>query len=136
MAVTLVDSLDTLWIMGLHDEFDQATEWISKSLNVRLMNGGTTSLYTYNIYVGIPIYVCIFLCIPHYFVNAILVLASARDGDCVRDHHSESRGVVVCVQPLQKQSKLSSVITYYFRTKSEETPTKDALPHNCSHSHY
>ena len=128
MAVTLVDSLDTLWIMGLHDGFGQATEWISKNLNVRLMSGGTTSLYT--------IYVCIFLCIPHYFVNAILVLASARDGDCVRDHHSESRGVVVCVQPLQKQSKLSSVITYYFRTKSEETPTKDALPHNCSHSHY
>lgn len=32
MAVTLLDSLDTLWVMGLHDEFDAATDWISKNL--------------------------------------------------------------------------------------------------------
>ena len=29
-GVSLIDSLDTMWIMGLHDEFDQAMEHVSK----------------------------------------------------------------------------------------------------------
>lgn len=28
MGVTLVDSLDTLWIMGMKDEFNEAKEWV------------------------------------------------------------------------------------------------------------
>eukprot|EP00929_Paragymnodinium_shiwhaense_P094445 TRINITY_DN55028_c0_g1_i1.p1 TRINITY_DN55028_c0_g1~~TRINITY_DN55028_c0_g1_i1.p1 ORF type:complete len:822 (-),score=151.23 TRINITY_DN55028_c0_g1_i1:271-2616(-) len=31
-AVTMVDSLDTLWIMGLHDEFNEAKDWLQKNL--------------------------------------------------------------------------------------------------------
>lgn len=32
MGVTLVDSLDTLWLMGMKEEFAEAREWVAKSL--------------------------------------------------------------------------------------------------------
>ncbi|MED6216516.1 Mannosyl-oligosaccharide 1 2-alpha-mannosidase mns2 [Stylosanthes scabra] len=35
LGATLVDSLDTLYIMGLHTEFQKATEWIEKSFSLR-----------------------------------------------------------------------------------------------------
>ena len=31
--MTLLDSLDTLWLMGLREEFDDATEWVRNNLN-------------------------------------------------------------------------------------------------------
>ena len=33
MGATLVDSLDTLWLMGLREEFDEAAEWIFSSFS-------------------------------------------------------------------------------------------------------
>ncbi|NWS37939.1 MA1A2 mannosidase, partial [Probosciger aterrimus] len=33
MGATIVDALDTLYIMGLHDEFREAQEWIDKNLD-------------------------------------------------------------------------------------------------------
>ena len=33
MGVTLVDSLDTLWIMGMKDEFEEAKEWVKNELS-------------------------------------------------------------------------------------------------------
>ncbi|XP_072993669.1 mannosyl-oligosaccharide 1,2-alpha-mannosidase MNS1-like [Typha latifolia] len=33
LGATLVDSLDTLYIMGLHDEFQEAREWVADSLD-------------------------------------------------------------------------------------------------------
>ncbi|KAK1320413.1 Mannosyl-oligosaccharide 1,2-alpha-mannosidase MNS1 [Acorus calamus] len=33
LGATLVDSLDTLYIMGLHKEFDKAREWVANSLD-------------------------------------------------------------------------------------------------------
>jgi hypothetical protein len=32
LGVTLVDSLDTLWVMGMKDEFDEAAVWVKNSL--------------------------------------------------------------------------------------------------------
>lgn len=32
MGVTLVDSLDTLWVMGMMDEFEEAKEWVKSGL--------------------------------------------------------------------------------------------------------
>lgn len=32
VAVTLIDSLDSLWIMGLRDEFEDARSWIAANL--------------------------------------------------------------------------------------------------------
>jgi len=32
LGVTIVDSLDTLWIMGLHDEFNEARDWVRDHL--------------------------------------------------------------------------------------------------------
>eukprot|EP00397_Hematodinium_sp_SG-2012_P036499 GEMP01039406.1.p1 GENE.GEMP01039406.1~~GEMP01039406.1.p1 ORF type:complete len:536 (+),score=93.97 GEMP01039406.1:88-1695(+) len=32
-AYTMVDSLSTLWLMGMHDEFNEAAEWIEKNLH-------------------------------------------------------------------------------------------------------
>ena len=43
MGVTLLDSLDTLWLMGMHDEFDEATEWIKHHLNFNI--GKTVSTF-------------------------------------------------------------------------------------------
>jgi len=33
MGMTLIDSLDTLWLMGMKDEFREATEWVKAHLN-------------------------------------------------------------------------------------------------------
>ena len=32
MAMTMIDSLDTLWLVGLQEEFDEARNWIAKNL--------------------------------------------------------------------------------------------------------
>lgn len=32
MAMTLIDSLDTLWLMGLQEEFDEARRWVADNL--------------------------------------------------------------------------------------------------------
>ncbi|XP_054274703.1 endoplasmic reticulum mannosyl-oligosaccharide 1,2-alpha-mannosidase-like [Macrosteles quadrilineatus] len=34
LALTIVDGLDTLWIMGLHDEFKEGRDWVSSRLSV------------------------------------------------------------------------------------------------------
>eukprot|EP00891_Asterochloris_glomerata_P000369 jgi/Astpho2/369/Aster-02244 len=34
LGLTLVDSLDTLWMMGLKDEFQEAKQWVAKSLQL------------------------------------------------------------------------------------------------------
>lgn len=41
MGATIVDALDTLYIMGLHDEFKDGQEWIEQNLDfsvVRLID--------------------------------------------------------------------------------------------------
>ena len=32
-GATIVDSLDTLWLMGLNDEWQQARDWVASQLN-------------------------------------------------------------------------------------------------------
>jgi hypothetical protein len=36
MGVTLLDSLDTLWLMGMREEFEEATEWVEQHLNFNI----------------------------------------------------------------------------------------------------
>jgi hypothetical protein len=43
MGVTLVDSLDTLWLMGLKAEFEQARDWVRDSLTFD--NAGSVSVF-------------------------------------------------------------------------------------------
>lgn len=43
MGVTLVDSLDTLWLMGMKKEFAEAREWVAKSLSFD--HAGTVSVF-------------------------------------------------------------------------------------------
>jgi hypothetical protein len=43
MGVTLVDSLDTLWIMGMKDEFEDAKQWVQNSLTYK--KAGTVSMF-------------------------------------------------------------------------------------------
>ena len=33
LGLTIVDSLDTLLIMGLNEEFDEARQWVAKDLD-------------------------------------------------------------------------------------------------------
>ena len=37
MAMTMVDSLDTLWLMGLQEEFDEARAWLDEHFNLDLL---------------------------------------------------------------------------------------------------
>ena len=32
LGLTLIDSLDTMWLMGLSQEFNEATEWVAKEM--------------------------------------------------------------------------------------------------------
>ena len=38
LGATIVDSLDTLYIMGFMDEYNSAKEWVSKNLNLNIVN--------------------------------------------------------------------------------------------------
>ena len=46
MGVTLVDSLDTLWLMGMYDEFQEAKEWVATKLT--FAQAGTVSVFEVN----------------------------------------------------------------------------------------
>lgn len=43
MGVTLVDSLDTLWVMGLKKEFEEARDWVATQLSFK--HAGTVSVF-------------------------------------------------------------------------------------------
>ncbi|KAG7399026.1 Endoplasmic reticulum mannosyl-oligosaccharide 1,2-alpha-mannosidase [Phytophthora boehmeriae] len=45
MALTAVDSLDTLFLMGLHDEFDEASAWVKANLSSVMFQEGTVSFF-------------------------------------------------------------------------------------------
>uniref|UniRef100_A0A4W5NBG6 alpha-1,2-Mannosidase n=1 Tax=Hucho hucho TaxID=62062 RepID=A0A4W5NBG6_9TELE len=50
-GASIVDSLDTLYIMGLGEEYQEAKEWVENNLNLKV--GGEASLFEVNIrYVG------------------------------------------------------------------------------------
>ena len=38
MGMTLIDSLDTLWLMGLKEEFTEGVEWIVQSFQLESTN--------------------------------------------------------------------------------------------------
>lgn len=44
MGATIVDGLDTLYIMGLHDEFKQGRDWIAENLDFDIVS---TCFYIY-----------------------------------------------------------------------------------------
>ncbi|POM62728.1 Mannosyl-oligosaccharide 1,2-alpha-mannosidase [Phytophthora palmivora] len=45
MALTTVDSLDTLFVMGLHDEFDEASAWVKANLRDTMFQPKTVSFF-------------------------------------------------------------------------------------------
>ncbi|RLN88706.1 hypothetical protein BBJ28_00017178 [Nothophytophthora sp. Chile5] len=45
MALTLVDALDTLYIVGMFDEFDRASEWVANNMEQRIFLSGFISLF-------------------------------------------------------------------------------------------
>ncbi|KAH3745759.1 mannosyl-oligosaccharide 1,2-alpha-mannosidase [Pelomyxa schiedti] len=47
LGITIVDSLDTLWIMGMRDEFKKAREWVANNLDLSPWN--EVSLFETNI---------------------------------------------------------------------------------------
>lgn len=48
LGMTIVDCLDTLWLAGLQDEFDEARNWVTRSMNIAT-NKVTVSLFETNI---------------------------------------------------------------------------------------
>ena len=47
VGMTLVDSLGTLWLMGLKEEFEEAVQWVSDHL--ALQAASDVSVFEYNI---------------------------------------------------------------------------------------
>ncbi|TYZ58222.1 hypothetical protein PybrP1_007617 [[Pythium] brassicae (nom. inval.)] len=45
MAWTLLDSLDTLFVLGLHDEFDDASAWAKANLRERVLQRGSVKFF-------------------------------------------------------------------------------------------
>lgn len=45
MAITLVDSLDTLYLVGMFDEFDRASAWVATHMKARIWRRGSISLF-------------------------------------------------------------------------------------------
>ena len=39
MGATIVDSMDTLYIMGMMDEFNKGKDWIGQNLDLNQMSG-------------------------------------------------------------------------------------------------
>merc|ERR1719209_1184405 len=52
MGATIVDSLDTLYIMGLQEDFDKGKEWVSANLDMNQMSGDVSVFETNIRYVG------------------------------------------------------------------------------------
>jgi mannosyl-oligosaccharide alpha-1,2-mannosidase len=38
LGATIVDSMDTLYIMGYHKEYELGKEWIQKNFNIKIVN--------------------------------------------------------------------------------------------------
>ncbi|KAK5971742.1 alpha-1 2-Mannosidase [Trichostrongylus colubriformis] len=49
MGATIVDAIDTLWIMGLKEEYEQARSWIKHSLDFKRTAKGDLSVFETNI---------------------------------------------------------------------------------------
>lgn len=47
MGATIVDALDTLYIMGLHDEFKDGQEWIEQNLDFSVVSGQDLDMNTH-----------------------------------------------------------------------------------------
>lgn len=45
MALTLVDSLDTLFLVGMFDEFERASKWVADNMEKRIFLSGFISLF-------------------------------------------------------------------------------------------
>ena len=52
MGATIVDALDTLYIMGLQDEFNEGRAWVQDNLDFNKLVG--YSLFTVFVEVGFP----------------------------------------------------------------------------------
>merc|ERR1712223_2376964 len=52
MGATIVDAMDTLYIMGLHDEFNKGREWIEQNLDFNHVTGEISVFETNIRYVG------------------------------------------------------------------------------------
>lgn len=49
LGATILDGLDTLYIMGMREEFQQARDWVAKEFNVNAMNSADVSVFEVNI---------------------------------------------------------------------------------------
>ncbi len=44
MGATIVDALDTLWIMGLEAEFKDGRDWVANSLSFDVVRGADSGV--------------------------------------------------------------------------------------------
>lgn len=76
VGMTLIDSLDTLWLMGLKEEFEKGVEWIIQSF--RLESTRLVSVYEYGARVLGSLLSIYELC-----KNEVLLVKSVKVGDLI-----------------------------------------------------
>lgn len=57
MGATIVDALDTLYIMGLHDEFKDGQEWIEQNLDFSVVSGQDSDMNAHTHLSTTPVFV-------------------------------------------------------------------------------
>ena len=78
VGLTLIDSLDTLWYMGLKEEFDQGVNWVIENLNLDSTDEVSIWEYGTKVLGGL-------LAAYELSGNELLLVKSVKVGDLIMD---------------------------------------------------
>lgn len=65
-GATIVDALDTLFIMEMHDEFEEATDWVEKNLEFNMVRETGVVLYSMSVILSPLIVYAVDIVVGHY----------------------------------------------------------------------
>jgi len=98
MGLTIVDSLDTLWIMGLKEEFEKGRQWVRDNLVF-----GTPDQVT-----GLVLLQLSNVSLMSYALFALSDRCVTGGHQHVRNHHSYSRGSALCARAQRRLDVLGA----------------------------
>lgn len=91
MGATIVDALDTLYIMGMKDEFERARKWVAVSLHFNHVSTKESYCTNYSVAWAIQLqvqymYVCLFVCfqLGHMVDLVMMVFFECQSGSLCR----------------------------------------------------
>lgn len=110
MGATIVDALDTLYIMGLHDEFKDGQEWIEQNLDFSVVSGQdsdmNTHTHTYQQHLSLSVWqsVSVFVC-GHSYISGRCYFTVVS---CIIWQPADTAVLTVIQHPLTPQRLQSS----------------------------